>query len=210
MLLSKYFQGCAKAPLRSDPSSKRRWTIFLEFQIPPRTTIYSWLLTSRKYIYATGEKHNVQLEFLLRGKGNSRGKKSKYKIGMAMNSTFQFGANRRAVMSKIWGVTEKVRKVNCHEEKQQMWSTSSQNPVSFATDFSAAKPSLQVSLGKAMVISLSCKGKHGISFPPLRYFQVCWIKHNEDFAYAMVNHSLCVTAPASAGTVFTPGWTLAW
>lgn len=37
-----------------------------------------------------------------------------------MNSTFQFGGKRSAVMSKIQGVTEKVREVNSQEEKHQV------------------------------------------------------------------------------------------
>lgn len=85
-------------------------------------------------------------------------------------STFQFGGNRHAVMSKIQGVTE-VREVNCQEKTIRC--EAAQNHASFATNFSAAKPLLQISLGQAMIISLSCKVNHGISSlsSPLRHFK---------------------------------------
>lgn len=74
-------------------------------------------------------------------------------------------------MSKIQGVTEEVREVNCQEKNTRC--EAAQKYVSFATNFSAAKPLLQVSLGQALVISLSCKGKCGISSlsSPLRHFK---------------------------------------
>lgn len=86
--------------------------------------------------------------------------------------TFQFGGNRHAeaIMSKIQGVTE-VREVNCQEKNIRCEAV--QNQVSFATNFSGAKPLLQVSSEQAMVIALTCKVKHGISFlfSSLRHFK---------------------------------------
>lgn len=69
----QWLQSCLKASFRSDFNSKKRWITFLEFQIPPRTTMCTWGLTPGKYMHICNMgKAQCATVTSLWGKGNNR------------------------------------------------------------------------------------------------------------------------------------------